>query len=120
MEEDFKTREDLKTKVNRLKDHVGDYVKTYAEIGKAKAVRGISTATAGIVIGITAFFLGFFFLFFIGFGLGWWLGEVFDNRAAGFFAVAGLFLLLCILLFALRRKVIVPLIRNLLISKIYE
>lgn len=113
-------KEDLKTKVNHLKDHVGDYVNTYVQIAKARAVRGASNTTAGIVIGITAFFFAFFFLFFIGFGLAWWLGNIFDNRAAGFFAVAGFFLLLCALLFALRKKVIVPMIRKMLISKIYE
>lgn len=120
MQEEAKPKEDFKTKLSGLKDHVNDYVGTYAQIAKARAVRGVSNATAGIVIGITAFFFAFFFLFFMGFGLGWWLGNVLDHRAGGFFAVAGFFLLLCILLFALRRKVIVPMIRNMLISKIYE
>jgi len=121
MQEDIKQpKEDLKTKVNRLKGHVGDYVNTFTQIAKAKAVRGASNATAGIVIGVTAFFFAFFFLFFIGFGLGWWLGTVFNNRAAGFFAVAGIFLLLVVLLFALRKKMIVPLIQKIIISKVYE
>jgi hypothetical protein len=120
MQEEVKPKEDLKSKVSHLKEHVGDYVNTYAQIAKARAVRGASNVTAGITIGITAFFFAFFFLFFVGFGLGWWLGDVFDNRAAGFFAVAGFFLLLCVLLFALRRKVIVPMIRNMIISKVYE
>src|SRR5215203_3923070 len=105
-------KEELKTKVNRLKDHIGDYVNTYIQIGKAKAVRGASTATAAIVIGVSAFFFLFFFLFFVGFGLGWWLGNLFENRAAGFFAVAGFYLLLCGLLFAFRRKLIVPMIQK--------
>ena len=124
--EDFKTaeetqpKEDFKTKATRLKDHASDYVNTYVQIAKSKAVRGVSNATAGIVLGVSAAFLAFFFLFFVGFGLGWWLGTLFDNMAAGFFAVAGIFLLLGVLLFALRKKVITPAIRNMLISKIYE
>ena len=86
MQEEVKQpKEDLKTKVNRLKDHVGDYVNTFTQLAKAKAVRGASNATAGIVIGVTAFFFAFFFLFFVGFGLGWWLGTLFNNMAAGFF-----------------------------------
>ena len=113
-------KEELKAKVNRLKDHVGDYVNTYVQIAKVKAVKGASTATAGIVVGVTAFFFLFFFLFFVGFGLGWWLGNVFDNRAGGFFAVAGFYLLLCGLLFALRKKLIVPVIQKMIISKVYE
>ena len=121
MQEDVtQPKEDLKTKANRLKDHVGEYVNTFTQIAKAKAVRGASNATAGIVIGVTAFFFAFFFLFFIGFGLGWWLGTLFNNMAAGFFAVAGFFLLLIILMFALRRKVIVPIVQKMIISKVYE
>jgi Putative Actinobacterial Holin-X, holin superfamily III/Protein of unknown function (DUF2839) len=113
-------KEELKTKINRLKDHVGDYANTYVQIAKARAAKGASTATAGIVVGITAFFFLFFILFFVGFGLGWWLGNVFENRAAGFFAVAGFYLLLCGLLFAIRKTVVVPAIQKLIISKIYE
>lgn len=121
MEEEVKQpKEDLKTKMSHLKEHVGDYVNTYVQIAKAKAVRGASNATAGIVIGITAFFFAFFCLFFIGFGLGWWLGTLFNNMAAGFFAVAGIYLLLIILMFALRKKVIVPMIQKIIISKVYE
>jgi hypothetical protein len=113
-------KEDLKTKVNRLKEHVGDYVNTFTQIAKAKAVRGASTATAGIMLGVTVFFFAFFFLFFVGFGLGWWLGNLFNNMPAGFFAVAGFFLLLIIIMFALRKKVIVPMIQKMIISKVYE
>jgi apolipoprotein N-acyltransferase len=120
MQEEAKPKEDIKIKMTHLKDHVSDYVNTYVKVAKSKAVRGASNATAAIVIGVTAFFFAFFFLFFISFGLGWWLGNVFDNRAAGFLAVAGFFLLLCAILFALRKKLIVPMIRNMLISKIYE
>jgi hypothetical protein len=113
-------KEDFKTKANRLKEHVGDYVNTFTQIAKAKAVRGASNATAGIMIGVSAFFFAFFFLFFIGFGLGWWLGTVFNNMAAGFFAVAGFFLLLIGLMFALRKKLILPMIQKMIISKVYE
>src|SRR5678816_3231271 len=121
MEQEIKQpKEDLKTKVNRLKEHVGNYVNTFTQIAKAKAVRGASNATAGIIIGVAAFFFAFFFLFFIGFGLGWWLGTLFNNMAAGFFAVAGFFLLLIGLMFALRKKVIVPMIQKMIISKVYE
>jgi hypothetical protein len=42
------------------------------------------------------------------------------STAGGFFIVAGLFLLLIVLVFALRKKVIVPMIRNSIIRKVYE
>jgi len=112
--------EELKSKASRFKEHAREYVQTYADLAKAKVTKGASTAVSGIVIGITAFFFAFFFLFFTAFGLGWWLGTALDNHAAGFFLVAALFLILTVVLFSLRKKVIVPMIRNMIIKKVYE
>ena len=110
----------LKDHTTHLKDHVSEYIKTYVQLAKLKATKGASGAVAGIVIGVTSFLFAFFFLFFISFGLGWWLGTLVNNTAAGFFMVAGLYLLLIFLIFALRKKVIIPMIRNTIISKVYE
>lgn len=121
MQEEVKQpKEDVKTKLSHLREHVGEYANTYVQIAKAKAVKGASAATSAIVVGIVAFFFVFFFLFFVGFALGWWLGNLFNNMPAGFFAVAGFYLLLCGLLFAVRKKIIVPVIQKMLISKVYE
>lgn len=102
-----------------LKTHLGEYVNTYAQLTKVKATQGISTAASGAVIGIVALILVFFFLTFVFTGIAYWLAVVFNSVAAGFFAVAGFFLLLLVLIFVLRKKVIVPLIRNAVISKVY-
>ena len=112
--------EELKTKTSQLKEHVNDYVQSTVQLAKAKATKGASNAAAGTVIGIAAFLLTLFFLIFLFVAIGFWLGNVLDSRAAGFFCVAGFFLLLLILIFALRNKVIVPAIRNAIISKVYE
>jgi hypothetical protein len=112
--------EELKTSANNLKTHVTEYVKTYIEITKAKATQGASTAASGIAIGMAALVFGIFFLFFAFCGLALWLGSLMNSTAAGFFVVAAFFLLLIVLVFALRKKVIVPLIRNTIISKVYE
>ena len=113
-------KEDFKTRTAKLKDHAGEYVKTYVALAKAKATAGASNVASGLVIGICAFLFTLFFLIFFFTGVAMWLASLFDSNAAGFFAVAGLFLLLVVLVFALRKKVIVPFIRNTIISKIYE
>jgi hypothetical protein len=124
--EDFATKnettpkEDLKTKATHLKDHASEYVKTYAKLAKAKVTIGASNAASGAVIAVSAVLLTFFFLIFAFTGVAWWLGGLLNSPAAGFFCVAGLFLLLIILIIALRKKVIVPMIRNSIISKVYE
>jgi hypothetical protein len=112
--------EDLKTSIGQLKDHASEYVKTYADLAKAKATKGASNAAAGAAIGIVSFLLAFFFIEFLFIGLALWVGSLVDSTAGGFFIVAGLFLLLIVLIFALRKKVIVPMIRNSIIRKIYE
>jgi hypothetical protein len=112
--------DDLKTKTGLLKDHVNDYAQTTINLVKAKATKGASNAAAGATIGIVAFILSIFFLAFFFTAVAWWLAGVFNSYALGFFAVAGFFLLLLILIFALRKKVIVPAIRNAIISKVYE
>jgi hypothetical protein len=112
--------EDLKTSIGQLKDHASEYVKTYADLAKAKATKGASNAAAGAAIGIVSFLLAFFFIEFLFIGLALWVGSLVDITAGGFFIVAGLFLLLIVLIFALRKKVIVPMIRNSIIRKIYE
>ena len=112
--------EELKQSTQNLKEHVGDYVSTYMQIAKAKVTQSASTAASGAAIGVASLVLGVFFLLFAFCGIAFWLGSVFDSRAAGFFAVAGFFLLLIVLIFALRKKVIVPFIRNTIISKVYE
>lgn len=112
--------EEFKQSAQSLKDHVGEYVNTYIQITKAKATQTASTAASGVAIGISALIFGIFFLFFAFCALALWLGTLVNSQSAGFLIVAGFFLLLIILIFALRKKVIVPLIRNTIISKVYE
>lgn len=112
--------EELKQNAQNLKEHVGDYVSTYLQITKAKVTQSASTAASGAAIGMASLLLGVFFILFTFCGIAFWLGSVLDSRAAGFFAVAGFFLILILLIFALRKKVIVPFIRNTIISKVYE
>jgi uncharacterized membrane protein YkgB len=118
--ENGQEKDDLKTSTGKLKESVSDYVKIYAQLAKAKATRGASNAVSGAVVGIVAVVLVFFFLSFLFTGVAWWVGTLVDSTAGGFLIVAGFFLLLIILVLALRKKVIVPAIRNAIISKVYE
>lgn len=112
--------DDLKTSATHLKEHVSEYVQTTVQLAKAKATKGASNAAAGAAIGIATVVFGLFFLAFLFTSLAWWLGSLLESPALGFLCVAGLFLLFIILIFALRKKVIVPLIRNIIIKAIYE
>jgi protein-S-isoprenylcysteine O-methyltransferase Ste14 len=112
--------DDLKTQTAQLKEHVSEYVQTTVNLAKAKATKGASNAAAGAAIGVLTVVLGLFFLAFLFTALAWWLASLLNSAALGFLCVAGLFLLLIVLVFALRKKVIVPLIRNAIISAVYD
>jgi hypothetical protein len=118
--ENGQEKDDLKTSTGKLKESVSDYVKIYGQLAKAKATRAASNAASGAVIAIVSIILVFFFLSFLFTALAWWIGDMVDSTAGGFLIVAGFFLLLFILILALRKKVIIPAIRNAIISKVYE
>ena len=69
---------------------------------------------------LVVLFLGVFVLLFSGIALGIWLGEVLDSPALGYLLVAGIYLLIIIILVLLRKRIVFPMIRNLIINKIYE
>ncbi len=112
--------EEFKLNTQNLKTHVGEYVNTYIQLTKTKATQAASNAASGFAIGVIALIFGIFFLFFLFCGLALWLGSLVNSTAGGFFIVAALFLLIVFLIFALKNKVIVPAIRNAIISKVYE
>lgn len=112
--------DELKTEVTDLKDQLRTYARTYGDLAKVKVTKGVSNAAGGVVTAIASLVLMVFTLIFAGIGLGWWLGRLLHNMAAGFFCVAGLFFVLFLLVAALKRKLIIPMIRNAIISKVYE
>jgi hypothetical protein len=119
--------ENAKTKIQEIKedtkdlfDHAVDYVETLYRL------KTITIAQKAIDIGsgaINAVIIGIFGIFSFGaisFGIGWWLGNLVDNRAAGFFITGGLYALVIFAIIIMRKKLIFPFLRNLLTKKIYE
>jgi len=112
--------EELKANAQNLKTHVSEYVSTYIELTKAKVTQGASNAASAVTVLIGALFLGLFFFQFVFLGLAWWIGSLLNSTAAGYFIIAGFFLVIIIFLFALRKKYIAPLIRDAIIRIVYE
>lgn len=112
--------ENLKHKGENLTDHLGDYVETQMKLFALRATRKSSEyISSGLAILFALTFLVFVF-FFIGIGLGFWLGNLLDNMLSGFVIVAAFYSLLIILVLALRKNVILNIVRNLMIRKTYE
>jgi apolipoprotein N-acyltransferase len=112
--------EELKTKSATLTQSVSDYLDTYYKLALVTLTQKATNVTAGLVAGLSAFFLLIFTLFFLGMGLAWWLGGLIGSTAAGFFIVGGFFVLLIVLVLALRKKIVFPILKKAILKKIYE
>jgi hypothetical protein len=112
--------DDIKEKAKDLTGHISDYAETFYKLSVLKVTQKATDVGSSILSGIAAAIFGLFIIFFAGLGLAWWLGDVLENRAAGFFVVAGFFLLVLIIIIAMRKSIVFPYFRNILIRKFYE
>ncbi len=119
--EDFDIKAaETKTTAAHLTDHFSVYVDTYLKLGVVNATQ---KATGVATVTLTAAFLCvfcLFVLFFAGLGAAVWMGESWGNMKAGYFTVAGFYVLCALLFVALRKKLIFPFVRDQIIRKVYE
>ena len=110
----------LKDTAEDILSHGADYLDTFYKVSLLKLTKKathVASATISVIVILT---LGMFVLFFAGLGLGWWLGDLVQSRTGGFLLVAGFYLLLAVIIIALRRKLVFPFIRDLIIKNAYE
>jgi len=112
--------EDIKDKTADLADHVEDLADTFYKLTVLKAAQKTTNITSGAVAIIIVCTFGLFVLLFSGLALSWWLGDLLENRSAGFLLGAVFFLIVMIILVVLRKKIVFPFIRDLIIRKLYD
>lgn len=109
-----------KNVMSELSTGVMDYVDTWYKLALVSGTRKATHAAASLLTVVSVIFLGLFVLFFGGIALGIWLGHLLNNEIAGYAIVALLFLVIMIILISLRKKIVFPFIRDLIIRKLYE
>lgn len=120
MQHEQERRGSVKEKTQHLTDHFTELVESYYKLGVLHVTdKATGIASFTITLFVVSLLL-MFTLLFLGFGLGWWLGTLFGNMLIGFSLVAGFFVAVIITIMALRKQVLFPLIRNLIIRKVYE
>lgn len=120
MENNMGGTDETKSKVQSLTESVSEYIQIYLKLG---AVNATEKATVVATIALTASLLSLFLLFilfFTGIGLAIWLGEALGNLKAGYFIVAGCYILFVILFVSFRKRFIFPFVRDHIIQKVYE
>jgi hypothetical protein len=110
----------LKAQAENLTEHVKEYVDTYFKLSIVKTTDKATGFAAVSIMGILVCFLSLCILFFLGIGVALWLGESMNNTKAGYFIVAGFYILITVLLIVFRESLLFPLVRNFIIKKVYE
>ena len=111
---------DSKNVISELSTGVMDYVDTWYKLALVSGTRKATHTAASLLTIVSVLFLGLFVLFFGGIALGIWLGNVLNNDVAGYGIVALFFFLVMVIVISLRKKIVFPFMRDLIIRKIYE
>lgn len=111
--------QDLKEDTKDLLAHAGDYADTFYKLSLLKITKRTADAASVTVFSVVASLFLVFILLFTGFGAAWWLGDVLNNRVQGFLLVAVFYMVLLLLVIALRKKIMKP-FKDFLVRKMYE
>jgi hypothetical protein len=112
--------DNIKTKATDLSNHVEELAQTYYELARVNLTQVSSRALSRAIIFFIIAGLLLSILLLIGIGLSLWLGRILNNPATGYFIVAFLYIVLLIVFFLLRKKIVFPIIRDIVVRKIYD
>jgi len=111
--------DDIKEKAKDLTGHVTNYVETFYKLTVLKATQKATDVGSTLISVLAIVIFGFFIILFGSLALAWWIGDLLESRALGFGAVGGFYLVVLLVIVLLRKKIIFPYFRNLLIRKFY-
>ncbi len=112
--------EELKEKTADLADHVEDLANTFYRLTLVNATQKASNVISSAVVTLLICSLAFIALLFMGVALAWWLGNLVNSRAGGFLLAAAFFVVVILFLSLLGKKTILPMIRDMIIRKMYD
>ncbi len=99
--------------------HLTDYVETHLKLGVVNAAqKAADVATVTLTVALVSSFC-MFILLFAGLGFSIWLGDLWHNNKAGYFAVSGFYSVAVLLFIAINKNYISPLVRDYIIRKAY-
>lgn len=110
----------LKEKTADLADHVEDLVQTFHKLAVVNITQKLTHAGSTLVVLLALNILGLVAFIFLGIALSLWIGTLLGNTAVGFLAGAGIFLVVLVIIVLLRKNIVFPFIRNLIIRKVYD
>jgi hypothetical protein len=104
----------------KLINTAGQMIETYKDLITLSVVENASLGVGVSVIGVVALIFVCFVLLFGALGAAWWIGETMNDMKAGFFIAGSAFLLLLLIVLVSAKNGLIPMIRNMVIKKIYD
>jgi len=80
------------------------FVDTKVRTVQLEIIERVTGIMSYLIFAIIIMLIGFGFLLFIGFGMAEWFTALLESRIGGFFAAAGCYLVLALILFAARKS----------------
>jgi hypothetical protein len=96
----------LKNPISSLKDKVTQYIQLKFELIRLEVIERLVNVMGYFAFIIISIFLFFFLGFFVFLGIAEMLAAVFDSRASGYFATAGIILVLVVLIIMSGKRII--------------
>lgn len=103
-----------------LTDKLSDYIDTRIKLVKLTVVENLVTSVASAVSGVVLLFLALFAVLFLSLALGFLLSELIGNTYVGFFIVSFIYILLGVIIFYSKDKLLETPIINKLITKLLK
>ena len=106
--------------IEALFERAKDYAETRGDLFRLKAIKKTSEVGSSLISNVIIGFLFSTFLIMFNIGIAFWLGDIFGATHYGFFALAGFYLIVGIIIYANRKKLLKSKIANSIIKKIND
>ena len=103
-----------------LFERVEDYTRTTIDLVKLNAVDKTADVLSSLLSRLTVSIVFVMFGFLVNIGLSFWIGELVGKIYYGFFIVSGIYLVLAIVLYIVKDKVLKMPISNFIIAKMLK
>lgn len=110
----------VRTQATDLLEEAGDYVKTMYQLITLKVSRKVATIIAGLIADLSVMITGLISLLFLSIAAAFWIGTYVQNASEGFLWVGCFYLTIFIFLVLLKKRKILPYLRNLLTTRMNE
>lgn len=111
---------DFREKAGQLADNIIGFLETFYKLSVVRLADKVTRIVASILASITVLFFGTIAFIFLSVALALWVGDLLGSAALGFVVVAAFYLLLTIIVVAMRKRIVFPMIRDSIIKKLYE